>query len=221
MSIKQLIKSVPLLYKSALYVKERFNIIKPNSKYLFSGEGICYKTKIRVRGGNNSIKVGLGSCIRESSIIINGNNNLIEIDENCQLGKCTSILIEGDNHYLKIGANSTFTQYVHLCLQEYNTKIILGNDCMLSNHIIIRTSDSHSIYNSVGCRINQAADVIMGNHVWICPNATIMKGVTIGDNVIIASNALVTSNVASNVMVGGIPAKIMKRDCLWTREKLW
>jgi len=39
----------------------------------------------------------------------------------------------------------------------------------------------------------------------------VLKGVTIGDNVIVGANAVVTSDVESGTVVGGIPAKVIKR----------
>lgn len=47
-------------------------------------------------------------------------------------------------------------------------------------------------------------------NAWVGANATIMQGVTIGENAIVASGAVVTKDVPDNVIVGGIPAKIIK-----------
>jgi virginiamycin A acetyltransferase len=54
-------------------------------------------------------------------------------------------------------------------------------------------------------------DVIIGNDVWIGINATILSGVTIGDGAIIAANAVVTKNVEPYAIVGGNPAKTIKK----------
>ncbi|TLD94840.1 sugar O-acetyltransferase [Helicobacter saguini] len=51
----------------------------------------------------------------------------------------------------------------------------------------------------------------IGNRVWIGMNATICPGVNIGDNAIIAAGAVVTKDVPTNVIVGGNPARILKR----------
>ncbi|AQW96136.1 MULTISPECIES: DapH/DapD/GlmU-related protein [Elizabethkingia] len=45
---------------------------------------------------------------------------------------------------------------------------------------------------------------------WIGANATILPGVTIGENAIVASGAVVSKDVPDNTVVGGIPAKIMR-----------
>ena len=52
--------------------------------------------------------------------------------------------------------------------------------------------------------------VTIGNNVWIGSGANILPGVTIGDNSIIAAGALVNKDIPSNVIVGGVPAKIIR-----------
>lgn len=47
-------------------------------------------------------------------------------------------------------------------------------------------------------------------NAWIGTNATILPGVTIGENAIVASGAVVSEDVADNTIVGGIPAKVIK-----------
>ena len=51
---------------------------------------------------------------------------------------------------------------------------------------------------------------IMDN-VWIGMDATILKGITIGENSIIAAGSLVTKDVEPNTIVGGNPATIIKK----------
>lgn len=54
------------------------------------------------------------------------------------------------------------------------------------------------------------APVHIKRNAWIGANATIMQGVTIGENAIVAAGAVVTRDVPDNTIVGGIPAKIIK-----------
>ena len=53
--------------------------------------------------------------------------------------------------------------------------------------------------------------VTIGNSVWIGGRAVITPGVKIGNNVVIAAGAVVTKDVEDNVVVGGNPAKVIKR----------
>ena len=57
----------------------------------------------------------------------------------------------------------------------------------------------------------QKGDINIGNDVWIGYNATIMAGVTIGDGAIIAANSTVIKNVEPYSIVGGNPAKEIKK----------
>ena len=55
------------------------------------------------------------------------------------------------------------------------------------------------------------APIKIGNNVWIGSHATILAGVTIGDNAVVAAGAVVTKDVPPNCVVGGVPAKIIKK----------
>jgi len=55
------------------------------------------------------------------------------------------------------------------------------------------------------------APIIIGKNVWIGANATVLPGVSIGDGAVIAAGAVVTKDVPANVVVGGVPAKMIKQ----------
>lgn len=54
-------------------------------------------------------------------------------------------------------------------------------------------------------------DIIVGNDVWIGYNAIIMAGVKIGDGAIVAAGAVVVKDVAPYTIVGGVPAKMIRK----------
>ena len=54
------------------------------------------------------------------------------------------------------------------------------------------------------------APVTIGNDVWIGGNCIITPGVTVGDGAVVAGGSVVTKDVASNSIVGGVPAKLIK-----------
>ncbi|MFA6417022.1 MAG: acyltransferase [Patescibacteria group bacterium] len=54
------------------------------------------------------------------------------------------------------------------------------------------------------------APIVIKRGAWIGAGATILKGVTIGQNAVIAAGSLVTKNVDDNTIVAGIPAKLIK-----------
>ena len=54
------------------------------------------------------------------------------------------------------------------------------------------------------------APIIIGNNVWIGAHATILAGVTLGENSVVAAGAVVTKDVPAGAVVAGVPAKIIK-----------
>ena len=52
--------------------------------------------------------------------------------------------------------------------------------------------------------------VHIGKDAWIGAGATILPGVTVGDNAVVAAGAVVTKDVAPNTIVGGNPAKVIR-----------
>lgn len=58
---------------------------------------------------------------------------------------------------------------------------------------------------------NNKGNIVIGNDVWIGYEAVIMAGVTIGDGAIIGTRAVVTKDVPPYTIVGGVPAKIIRK----------
>jgi acetyltransferase-like isoleucine patch superfamily enzyme len=51
----------------------------------------------------------------------------------------------------------------------------------------------------------------IGKNVWLGAGAIILPGVTVGENSIVAAGAVVTKDVPSNTIVGGVPARVIKK----------
>ncbi len=88
-------------------------------------------------------------------------------------------------------------------------EIILGDGCMLANGAYITDSDWHGSYNRVD-RADEPTPVYLGDNVWVGDHATVLKGVTIGDNSVVAARSVVTKSVPENVVVAGNPARVVK-----------
>ena len=53
--------------------------------------------------------------------------------------------------------------------------------------------------------------IVVRRNAWLGANATVMPGVTIGENAILAAGAVVTKDVAANTIVAGVPARVVKK----------
>jgi len=58
--------------------------------------------------------------------------------------------------------------------------------------------------------------IVIGDHVWIGLNATILKGVRIADGSVVAAGAVVTRDVPGNTLAGGVPASKIKENVTWS-----
>ena len=88
-------------------------------------------------------------------------------------------------------------------------EIVLGDGCMLANGAYITDSDWHGLYDRIN-RAEEPTPVKLGDNVWVGDHATVLKGVTIGDNSVVAAGSVVTHDMPANVVVAGNPAKIVK-----------
>lgn len=189
-----------------------------NNKIILKGNIV--KLQRQIQGNNNVVEIKGTSKISQCIVRICGNGNHLLIEEGCIIGKGCSFRLEGNNNEIIIGKKTTMTQRCHFIAQEHDTKIIVGEDCMFSNTIIVRTSDSHPIYDSEGERLNPAKDVIIGKHVWIAPNSVVMKGSIIGENCIIGSHTLVNKPIKPSCLAVGIPVKVIREEVVWSRENV-
>jgi len=107
-------------------------------------------------------------------------------------------------------------------------KLIIGKFCMIASGVTFIMNGANHLTDSistfpfaifgedwkdamVGKTYPTKGDTIIGNDVWIGYNATIMAGVTIGDGAIIATNSTVVKDVPPYTVVGGNPAKEIKK----------
>lgn len=87
--------------------------------------------------------------------------------------------------------------------------ITIGDGVMIANGAYITDSDWHTIYDRTR-RSPQVTPVNIGNNVWLGDHATVLKGVTIGDNSVVAARAVVTRDVPANVVVAGNPVRVVR-----------
>ena len=221
--IKSVVKKIPFAFTLSQKIHDllRKDLLHKQLKIKRFGGGYCKLSKY-VKGRENRMEIGHNCYLNGVKIRIVGNYNTIIFKNNCAVGQNCSFWMEGNHITIEIGASTTFTHTVHFCAQEDNSSIRIGEDCMFSNNIVVRTSDSHPIYDlNTRQRINPAKNVSIGRHVWIAPNTKIMKGAKIGNNAIIGSNAIITNEIPCNCLAVGAPGKIVKTDVDWTREKLF
>jgi maltose O-acetyltransferase len=115
------------------------------------------------------------------NIIIKGSNKLSVISSMAMSGGCYFNVFDGTT--LEIGEGTIWSYNV--CIQTGNHDFIDRSNYVLKN-------------------------VKIGNNCWIGHAVTIVAGVELGDNVVVGANSVVTKSFPSNVVIGGVPAKVIK-----------
>ncbi len=201
------------LFRSNVIKKQRGNLVK------MCGGGNVKRARISVKGKGNSILIDTPVYGENLSIFVLGNNNRINILKGCVL-KNLNIWIEDDDNEVFIGKNTLICGRTKLSCIE-GKKIIIGEGCMFSDNIEVRTGDSHSILDENGRRINPSFDVKIDNHVWVGHGATILKGVHILENCIIGTQAVVTKSFdEKGIVLAGNPARKVKENISWDVKRL-
>lgn len=110
----------------------------------------------------------------------------------------------GCNIYL---GNNVFSNYNCVFLDV--GRIEIGDDTLIGPQVGIYTAvhPVDPVERKKG--LERAKPVKIGKNCWIGGNAVINPGVTLGDNVVVGSGAVVTKSFGDNVILAGVPAKII------------
>jgi acetyltransferase-like isoleucine patch superfamily enzyme len=116
-----------------------------------------------------------------------------------KLAQCEGSIVIGDNVLLMDGIRLSSA-----------SRIEIGDDCMLANYCYLTDADWHDIHDRTN-PVGKTAPIILEKGVWVGDSAIICKGVRVGENSIIGAGSVVTKDVPPNVIVGGNPARVIKK----------
>lgn len=114
--------------------------------------------------------------------------------------------------YTDFGKNITIGKDVFInsgCHFQDQGGINIGDGTLIGHNVVLATIN-HDL-DPRNNRKNNYAPIKVGAHVWIGSNATVLPGVTIGDWAVVAAGAVVTQDVQPLTVVGGVPAKVLKK----------
>ncbi len=113
---------------------------------------------------------------------------------------------------IKIGSKVTFNSNVMINARGKG-KILIGNNVLIGPNCVLR-SNNHSFKNTNKPIKEQGmleGDILIEDDVWISSNSVILPNCNIGKGAIVAAGAVVTNNVDAYTIVGGVPAKLIKK----------
>jgi acetyltransferase-like isoleucine patch superfamily enzyme len=106
---------------------------------------------------------------------------------------------------LDIGADTFVNQGVSLVAHR---SITIGAGCRIGELCAIFDTNHHELEPGSGVR---AAAVVLSDNVWLGRGVIVLPGVTMGANSVAAAGSVVTRDVPADVLVGGNPARILRR----------
>ena len=135
----------------------------------------------------NNLRLGNGVKIAKRCSVYGSEENQLEIGEFSYIGMNT--IINGFNAKITIGSNVSIAQSVNIMADS-------GPNASLEMQAFFAI---------------QTGPVSIGDHSWIGANSIIMPNVTLGEFCVVAANSFVTSNFEPYSVVGGNPAKIIRK----------
>jgi hypothetical protein len=107
---------------------------------------------------------------------------------------------------IRVGARVFINQN---CTFYALAEITIGDDVMIGPNVSLITSE-HPIAPSQRRAYLLGRPVTIEKGVWIAAGATVIGGVTVGENTVVAAGSVVTRDVPSNTLVGGNPARVIR-----------
>lgn len=189
------------------------------SRLTMSIRGLVFLRKKVFLGSNTKIlnkknfSIGKNTTI-ENNVVLDGfSKNKIIIGYNVKIGSYSKLL--STSHMSKyglgmvIGNNSAFGDFTHFGAPG---GIVIGNDVIAGSYVSFH-SENH-VFSDTSILIREqgvtSKGIIIGNNVWIGAKATFLDCAKVGDNCVVAAGAVVNGQFPNNVVIGGVPAKILK-----------
>ena len=159
-------------------------------------------------------------CIRLKKIFLNNRFETglrIEYPKNLELGSNSSFgfdckIYASEFSKIKIGSNCEFNSNVMINARGEGS-ITIGDHVLIGPNVVLRSAD-HT-FERLNIPISKqgmtGGKIVIKNDVWIGSNCVILQNCTIGEGSVIAAGAVVTKDIEPNTIVGGVPAKFIKK----------
>ena len=175
-------------------------------KKVFLGKKCTIKNKKLITWGKNT---KCDDNVTLDPLSVDG----IQFGDYCSIGKNTRIECTGSLSYLGKGFICGNNCGLGTdCFYGAAGGIELGNDVIVGNYVSFH-SENHNFNNlDIPIRLQGTnhKGIKIGNNCWIGAKVIILDGVQIGDGCVIAAGSVVTKSFPDNVVIGGVPAKVIK-----------
>lgn len=185
----------------------KFYHINNRSKFLFLGRGVQFFNKKNIQIGNN---VNIGDYVKLSAL----GKGKLEIGKNANIGSFSQIIISTSynniGEHIKIGNDVGMGEFAYI---GGGGGTIIGCDTIIGQYFSTHPENHHFFDKTLLIREQGVSrkGICIGQNCWIGSKVTILDGSTIGDNCVIAAGSVVTKSFPENSVLGGVPAKLLKK----------
>lgn len=123
-------------------------------------------------------------------------------------GSGIELQVRTKNSKIQIGNNVSTNNNI---LMISSGSICIGDECLIGQNVTFMDFEAHGISPNERRKVGEIGVIEIGKNVWIGNNVLILKNSSVGDNSIVAAGAVVSGKFPNNVIIGGIPAKIIKQ----------
>jgi len=112
---------------------------------------------------------------------------------------------------IEVGDGVGFNSNVHINASVGGV-IRIGDRCLVGPNVVMRTADHRFDRTDIPIQAqgHRIADIVIEDDVWLGANVTVVGGVSIGKGAVVGAGAVVTRDVPPMVVVGGVPARVLK-----------
>lgn len=174
----------------------------------------AHATSIVFETSNCTVEFGPLVCLRNVDIRFSGTGGTVKIGGSSLFRGSIRC---GQNCRIDLGCKLSVTERSYISAAE-GTEIVVGDDCMFANLNVVRTDDSHPIYDlNTKERLNPSRSIYIGDHVWLGIEAAVLAGARIGSGSVVGFRSVVKGQLPSNAVCAGIPARVIRENVAWER----
>ena len=192
-------------------------VIEDGVEHVLGSDGVP-GLAININGNNNNVRIELPLRFDDCKLVLVGDNNSFTIGSSNKSRMLRTFFYIADGCAIEIGRNCYINNNSSfLAKEKTGTKIAIGNDCVVAADCIFRCGDGHTLINEYnGEPLNEPADIILEDHVWVGARSILLKKAYISRDSVVGAMSLVNKRFEiPHVLIGGVPARIIKSGINW------
>ena len=185
----------------------KFYHFNKRGKLIFLGKSVSLFNRSNMRIGNN---INLGNYVKLSAL----GKQRLELGNNVNIGSFSQVIISTSfnnlGEFIKIGDNVGIGEFSYIGGGGGTT---IGKETIIGQYFSTHP-ENHNFLDKSSLIREQGTTrkgISIGSNCWIGAKVTILDGVTIADSCVIAAGSVVTKSFDKNSIIGGVPAKVIKK----------